>query len=172
MKLEENTSYLSGVVWSIDCLVLGDQILWLGRLWVWLSGSCFGSEDILWGGLVEWLKGRAQTVAMTLPFEVEPLTVHFLGAMVDLEESFWGRFFGGEILNVNTQILMKVPVCGGDFSLRIIKRSIHITSESMSLVYKLSIINTTQKIDGDKIFLCENSIWEKSRGGERFTIIL
>ena len=38
--------------------------------------------------------------------------------------------------------------------------------------YKFSIINTTQKIDGDKIFLRENPIWEKLWEGARFAIIL
>jgi len=44
--VEKNTPRLSGVMWSIDHLVLGDQILWLGRLQVWLLESCFECEDV------------------------------------------------------------------------------------------------------------------------------
>jgi len=46
LELEENTSPLPGVVWSIDRLVLGDQMLWLGRLCLRLSEICFGCENI------------------------------------------------------------------------------------------------------------------------------
>ena len=37
---------LSGVVWLIDRLVLGDQMMWLRRLCVQGSGCCFGRGDI------------------------------------------------------------------------------------------------------------------------------
>jgi len=46
LELEENMPCLSGVVWSIDRLVLGNQMMWLGRLLVRLSGSCFRCEDV------------------------------------------------------------------------------------------------------------------------------
>ena len=46
LELEENMPHLSGVVMSIDHLVLGDQMFWLGRLLVRLSKSCFRHEDV------------------------------------------------------------------------------------------------------------------------------
>jgi len=36
LEMRENMPRLSGVVWSIDCLILGEQMLWLGRLRVQL----------------------------------------------------------------------------------------------------------------------------------------
>jgi len=45
-ELEKNTPNLSEIVWSIGRLALGNQMLWVRRLWVRLSGSCFGLEDI------------------------------------------------------------------------------------------------------------------------------
>jgi len=34
---------------SLNCFVLGDQVLWLNKLSAWLSGSggCFDSKDVL-----------------------------------------------------------------------------------------------------------------------------
>jgi len=90
---------------------------------------------------------------MALPLEIAPLMARFLGAMIDLKEAFRGFFFWEEILSVKTHILMKASICSREFPLRIIERSIHTTSENMGLVHKRPIINTTQKIDEDKIFL-------------------
>ena len=73
-------------------------------------------------------------------------------------------------MSIRTLISMKALICGRVFSLRIITRSIH-TSDCMNLVCKCKIINTTEKMDGDTIFLCENSNWEKSRGEGKSTII-
>jgi len=59
----------------------------------------------------EWV--MLPVVAMALPFEVAPLTTHFFGAMVDLEETFEESFFfwvfTGEILSIRTQLSMKAP---------------------------------------------------------------
>ena len=52
--------------------------------------------------------------------------------------------------------------CGRDFPLRMIRRSIHTTSEKMSLECKCKAVITTQKKDGDTEFLCENSNREKT----------
>ena len=66
-----------------------------------------------------------------------------------------------------TYILM----CGGDFLLWAIRRSSHITNESMCWSCKFKITNTTRTIDGDMIFLRENSNWKKPRReGGKFTI--
>jgi len=46
LELEENTPRLSGVVRSINRLILGDQMLWLEKLWLLLSKSCFEREDV------------------------------------------------------------------------------------------------------------------------------
>jgi len=64
-------------------------------------------------------------VLMALPLNVSlRVTVYFLGAIGAMEEAFLGWYFGREILLVGTQILMKAPVCGGDFSSLVIRRSI------------------------------------------------
>ena len=63
-----------------------------------------------------------------------------------------------------------VATCGEDFPVWVIRRSIHNTNESMCLRYKCKITNTTQTIDGDTIFLCENSNQKKPRRGRKFTI--
>jgi len=66
-------------------------------------------------------------------------------------------------LSVGTQISMKVPVCGGDFLLRIIKRLIHTTSERRRLEGKCKTVIKTQKRDGDIRFYVKPQI-EKNNG--------
>jgi len=39
-------------------------------------------------------------------------------------------------LSVSIEILMKIPFCGGDFSLQVIRWSIHTTNKSVYLRYK------------------------------------
>jgi len=71
---------------------------------------------------------------MALPLDdVSSLMARFLGAIVDLEGLLRKifRIFRGEILSVKIQISMKAPFCGGDFLLRVIRRSIHTTNESV-----------------------------------------
>ena len=52
------------------------------------------------------------------------LVACLLGAIVDVGEAFWRMSLEGERSSVVTQISMKAPVCGGDFSTRLIERSI------------------------------------------------
>ena len=126
-----------------------------------------------WSSVIRWMvKGSCPSDFGGLSFggcTIGRLT--FLRPWLIWKRLFEKDFFEREISSVKTWISMKALVCGGEFSLWIIERSIYTTSESMGLVYKRLIINTTQKIDGDKIFLHGNPIWEKLRGG-KFTIIL
>jgi len=61
-------------------------------------------------------------------------------------------------MSVKTQISMKAPICGGDFPLRVLRRWIHTTNESVCLKYKYKIINTTKKADEDAIFYVKTQI--------------
>ena len=73
-------------------------------------------------------------VLMALSLDVAPLmvTVCFLGVIDAMEEAFEEGFwdFKRKILSVETQISMKVPVCGEDFPSRAIRQLVHTTSES------------------------------------------
>ena len=71
---------------------------------------------------------------MALPFDMVPLrvTVCFLGAIDVMAEAFLGRFWVKWEVNLECglrSISMKVSICGGDFQLQVIRRSILTTSE-------------------------------------------
>ena len=66
---------------------------------------------------------------MALPFDIAPFRVIdcFLGAISAVEEVFEEdiMIFGREIFSVETYILMKAPVCGGDFPPQVTVNSHH-----------------------------------------------
>jgi len=70
---------------------------------------------------------------MALSFDMAPLrvTICFLRTIDAIKEAFEEGFivFGRKILSVGTQISIKAPVCGGDFPIQVIGRSILTTSE-------------------------------------------
>jgi len=66
-------------------------------------------------------------VAMALPSDVAPIMIRFREAIIVLEEVFLRKDVRGEISSIGTQISMKAPICGGDFSTRLIEQSVHTT---------------------------------------------
>jgi len=102
----------------------------------WRGASVFGGMWLIIG----WWKGRDPNDSDGLSFECFAIDGSLSWGHRYCERGFLSRFFWGEILSIKTQISMKTPVCGGDFSPRIIEWSIHTIRESLSLVYKRLII--------------------------------
>jgi len=101
----------------------------------WIPVVAFWREEPVSSMVFGWLLVGWETVPSTvltaLPLTLPRWLLAFSGPSLMwwrlFEQDFW--VFRGEILSVGTQLLMKAPVCDGDFLLWMIRWSIHIISE-------------------------------------------